>query len=146
MVRAIALALCASLATGCASSSQATATPDASDPGATADMVVINRSAGVVTAYAQWRNGPRMPLGEVRANATRRFTTPLRGTEVWLSVDVLSAPSVVTTAGPTALSGRGQPRADPVSFVSIEVGDALEWEIHQTYPTVDVSYRRLGLP
>ncbi len=145
-MRAIALALCASLAMGCASSSQATATPDAPDTGATVDMVVINRSAGVVTAYAQWRNGPRVPLGEVRANATRRFTTPYRTTEVWLSVDVLSAPSVGTTAGPTALSGRGQPRSAPQSFASIEVGDAFEWVIHQTYPTVDLTYRRLGPP
>ncbi len=145
-MRRIALALCASLATGCASSGQATATPDPSEAGATVDMVVINRTAGPVTAFAQWRSGPRLPLGEVRANATRRFATPLRGTEVWLSVDVLSAPSVGTTAGPTALSGRGPPRAAPQSFVSIEVGDALEWVIHQTYPTVDLTYRRLGPP
>ena len=145
-MRPMALVLCASLATGCASSSQATATPDASDTGATVDMIVINRSAGVVTAYAQWRNGPRMPLGEVRANATRRFTTPHRTTEVWLSVDVLSAPSLGTTAGPTALSGGRRPRDAPTPFVSIEGGDALEWEIRQTYPTVEVSYRRLGPP
>jgi len=145
-MRSIALTLCASLATGCASSSQATATPDPSDTGATVDFVVINRSAGPVTAFAQWQSGPRIPLGEVGASATRRFTTPLRGTEVWLSVDVLSAPSVGTTAGPTAFSGGARPRDPPASFASIEAGDALEWEIRQTYPTVDVFYRRLGPP
>mgnify|MGYP001454587735 CR=1 FL=1 len=145
-MRSIALALCASLATGCASSGPATATPDALDTGATVDMVVINRTVGPVTAFAQWRSGPRLPLGEVRANATRRFTTPLRGTEVWLSVDVLAAPSAGTTAGPTAMSGRSQPRPAPQSFVTIEPGDALEWVIHQTYPAVDLTYRRLGPP
>src|SRR5688572_30866551 len=101
-MRSVAVALSVIVMTGCASSGPGTDAPaavGAADAQATMDMIVINRSTSPVTAYAQWRSGPRVPLGEVRASSTRRFTTNFRSSEVWLSVDVLSAPSVGTQTG-----------------------------------------------
>ncbi|MBM4182657.1 MAG: hypothetical protein FJ207_00360 [Gemmatimonadetes bacterium] len=146
-MRVHALVLFAALASGCASSGQTAS--DSASTGATVDFIVINRTSGPVTAFALWRDGPRSPLGEVAARSTRRFTTPHRGAEVWLSVNVLSAPSQGTVAQPPTFSAGGgdtRTREAPRTYARIEAGDAFEWEITSTYPTVEVQHRPLLSP
>ena len=93
------------------------------------EMVVLNRTPDVVTVFVWWQSGARIRLGELRGSTTRTFTTPLRDTELWLSLDVLSQRTV----------GRGD---RPESFVAVRPGDRIEWVIRETYP-IDLFYRRL---
>lgn len=122
------LALCVILAAaGCASSGG----PGIEGDGTAGDLelVVINRSTDAVTVFALWQGGTRVRLGELRGGATRTFTTPYRGREFWLSVDVLSSTS----------SGRGD---QPDSMVPVLAGDRLEWVVQSTYP-LELFWRRL---
>ena len=92
------------------------------------EMVVLNRTSEAVSVFVWWESGARVRLGELGARATRTFTTPLRDAAVWLSLDVLS-------------QGTGR-RDRPDSYVPIQPGDRIEWEIRRTSP-IDLFYRRL---
>jgi tetratricopeptide (TPR) repeat protein len=92
------------------------------------EMVVVNRTSEALSVFVWWEGGARVRLGELGASATRTFTTPLRDAAVWLSLDVLS-------------QGAGR-RDRPDSFVPVQRGDRIEWEVRQTSP-IDLFYRRL---
>jgi hypothetical protein len=119
------LLLSIALVSGCASGSQ---TDSPFDSAAFVEMTVLNRSTTAVTAFAWWRGGARVRLGEVGGGTGRTFTTPLRSDEVYLSFDVLSNRRV------------GRPRT-PQSFVPVRAGDRIEWEINTTF---QLFYRRLA--
>ena len=131
------LLLSMGLVSGGASASQANAASDGIDSGAVVEMVVINRTPGTVTAYVEWRGaGGRVPLGEVRGRQTRIFVTPHRDLEFRLSLNVLSTPPVLT--------GAATRRREPTqSFVTVYPGERYEWEIRQTYPTIELFYLRV---
>jgi hypothetical protein len=61
---------------GCASANPADTAP--SDIGAewAVEMIVVNRTSRTVTAFAEWRNGARIRIGEVSQRETISFTTP----------------------------------------------------------------------
>ncbi len=131
------LLLSMGLVSGGTSASQANSASDALDSGAVVEMVVINRTPGTVTAYVEWRGaGGRVPLGEVRGRETRTFVTPHRDLEFRLSLNVLSTPPALTGAA----TRRRQPTQ---SFVTVYPGERYEWEIRQTYPTIELFYIRL---
>ena len=92
------------------------------------EMVVLNRTSEAVSVFVWWESGARVRLGELGVGATRTFTTPLRDAAVWLSLDVLS-------------QGTGR-RDRPDSYVPVQPGDRIEWEIRRTSP-IDLFYRRL---
>ena len=131
------LLLSMGLVSGGASASQANTASDGIDSGAVVEMVVINRTPGTVTAYVEWRGaGGRVPLGEVRGRQTRIFVTPHRDLEFRLSLNVLSTPPVLT--------GAATRRREPTqSFVTVYPGERYEWEIRQTYPTIELFYLRV---
>ena len=92
------------------------------------EMVVLNRTSEAVSVFVWWESGARVRLGELGVGGTRTFTTPLRDAAVWLSLDVLS---------------QGTGRMDrPDSYVPVQPGDRIEWEIRRTSP-IDLFYRRL---
>lgn len=88
----------------------------------------MNEATGTVTAFAWWRGGARVRLGEINGRSNRSFTIPIRSDEVWMSYDVLSSRRV------------GRP-APPETFVPVRPGDRIEWTIRSTYT---MFYRRLG--
>ena len=92
------------------------------------EMVVLNRTFEALSVFVWWESGARVRLGELGASATRTFTTPLRDAALWLSLDVLS-------------QGTGR-RDRPDSFVPVQPGDRIEWQVRQTSP-IDLFYRRL---
>ncbi len=92
------------------------------------EMVVLNRTSEAVSVFVWWEGGARVRLGELGASGTRTFTTPLRDPALWLSLDVLS-------------QGTGR-RDRPDSYVPVQPGDRIEWEIRRTDP-IDLFYRRL---
>ena len=92
------------------------------------EMVVLNRTSEALSVFVWWEGGARVRLGELGVGATRTFTTPLRDAAVWLSLDVLS-------------QGTGR-RDRPDSFVPVQPGDRIEWEVRRTSP-IDLFYRRL---
>ena len=92
------------------------------------EMVVLNRTSEALSVFVWWEGGARVRLGELGASATRTFTTPLRDPALWLSLDVLS-------------QGTGR-RDRPDSYVPVQPGDRIEWEIRRTDP-IDLFYRRL---
>ena len=92
------------------------------------EMVVVNRTSEALSVFVWWEGGQRVRLGELGASATRTFTTPLRDPALWLSLDVLS-------------QGTGR-RDRPDSFVPVQPGDRIEWEVRRTSP-IDLFYRRL---
>ena len=92
------------------------------------EMVVLNRTSEAVSVFVWWESGARVRLGELGASGTRTFTTPLRDPALWLSLDVLS-------------QGTGR-RDRPDSYVPVQPGDRIEWEIRRTDP-IDLFYRRL---
>ena len=93
------------------------------------EIVIRNQTSEAVTAFVWWESGARVRLGELGARATRTFTTPLRDAAGWLSLDVLS-------------QGTGR-RDRPDSYVPLQPGDRIQWEIRQTSP-IDLFYRRLA--
>jgi len=117
------------IAAGCASSSGRSLEGSGDGTAGEVELVVINRSTDAVTVFALWQGATRVRLGELRGGATRTFTTPYRGREFWLSVDVLSSTS----------SGRGD---QPNSMVPVLPGDRLEWVVQSTYP-LELFWRRL---
>ncbi len=137
---------------GCASANQAdTASDDIGSDGAV-EMIVRNRTTRTITAFADWRAGPRIRLGELRGGTTHVFTTPLRGTDVWLSLDVFGSPPVATTSNARAFGGGstttrggtndgGSNRAR--GFVPVDPGDRYEWEIRSVVPSIEMYYLRL---
>ena len=110
---------------------------------AVVEMVVLNRTASAVTVFVQWRNGARVRLGELGRRDSETFTTPYRGQEFALSLDVLGAPSRGTRGGAFTFGDDRGRDGSSGTFVSVEAGDRIEWEIRTVEP-VDVFYRRLG--
>lgn len=132
------LLLVIGLVSGCATSNSAsTAATTTAAAGTESDgaleMVVLNRSADAIRVFALWEGGARIWLGELRGGQNRTFSAPYRGTEVWLSLDVLAS------AGGPRFPGRDDPRQE---FVPVAPGDRMEWQIHSTSP-VDLFYRLL---
>lgn len=137
---------------GCASANQPDTGPgDIASDGAV-EMIVRNRTTRTITAFADWRDGPRIRLGDLRGGTTHVFTTPYRGTDVWLSLDVFASPPAGTTSnartfggGSTTTrggsSGRGSNRAR--GFVPVDPGDRYEWEIRSVVPSIEMYYLRL---
>lgn len=124
------LLLSIGLVAGCASANTAS---DDVNSDAVVEMVILNRTAATVTAFVEWQNGQRVLLGELRGGATKTFTTPYRGTEIWLSLDFVGR----------SRSGILGSRERPPSFVPVYPGDRYEWEIRLVSPSVDLFYRRL---
>ncbi len=106
------------------------------------EMIVINRTSGAVTAYVEWLNGSRVPLGEVSGGQTRTFMTPYRDFEFRLSLRVLSSPPPVTR-GPATRAAIPRPGGSTQPFVTVGPGERTEWEIQQTVPSIRLFYRRL---
>ncbi|MCH7934506.1 MAG: tetratricopeptide repeat protein, partial [Gemmatimonadetes bacterium] len=110
------------------------------------ELVVENQTSSVVTVFVQWRNGGRVRLGELRQRGSETYTTPYRGSEVALSVDVLGGPAAGARAGVLAFGpdgnagGRGNSN---VTYVDVEAGDRMEFQIRSVEP-LDVSYQRLA--
>lgn len=124
------LLLSIGLVAGCASANTAS---DDVNSDAVVEMVVLNRTSAVVTAFVQWQNGPRVWLGELPGGDTRTFTTPYRGTDFRLSLDV-----------PRPSRGASPRRSDPPPrFVPVYPGDRYEWEIRLVIPSIDLFSRRL---
>jgi len=108
-------------------------------------VVVSNEYDGTVTAYALWSpNGRRSRLGEITSGRTRNFEVPVSGDELALGVELTSAPSPGTTAGPTGFQGGAPPRLNPgmvaTGGLAIRPGEGIEWQIT---PTGSIVYRRL---
>ena len=111
------------------------------------EMVVLNRTSSAVTVFVQWRGGARVRLGELRRRGSETYTTPYRGAELALSLDVLGGPSTGTTSGRLAFddpAGNDDNRGGgSESYVSVDVGDRVEFEIRRVQP-IEVFTRRLG--
>lgn len=120
--------LLATVFAGCASSGPGSTGADNTD--ATVEMTVVNRADGTVTAFAQWRNGPRSRLGVVRVGDTQTFTTAHRGQEVALTIEA-AVPAPAT----------GLPGAYAPSYVVVDAGESMVWEIIQISPP-NIFYRR----
>jgi len=108
-------------------------------------MVVSNEFDGTVTAYAVWGpSGRRARLGEIGPGRTRNFQVSASGDEVALGVELTSAPSPGTTAGPTGFQGGTPPRVNPGMVMTegllIRPGEGIEWQVT---PTGSIVYRRL---
>jgi hypothetical protein len=125
---------------GCAGGGQATPGEDLNR----VTVVVVNEFESTVTAYAVWPGGRRSRLGEVSANRTRTFQTPLAGDQSALGLALIAAPPIGTTAGPTGFQGGAPPRINPGMVMSegmmIRAGEGIEWRIQ---PTGSLVYRRL---
>ena len=121
---------------GCAS---ANTTLDDVNSDAVVQMVVLNRTPHAVTAFVEWQGGARIRLGELPSGDTRTFTTPYRGTDFRLSLDV-ARPSPSSRASPPS-PGRSDTRPP---FVPVYPGDRYEWQIRLVIPSVDIFYRRLS--
>lgn len=111
--------------------------------GGAVEMIVINRTAGTVTAFVQWtEHGTRMRLGQLSGRETRAFMTPYRGTQFRLDVDVQSSPPPATF-GPGSIAAARR-RDETLSFVEVFPGERYEWEIRETVPSVVLFFRRLS--
>ena len=113
------------------------------------EIIVLNRTSSTVEVFVQWRNGARIRLGQLRQRGTETYTTDYRGSEVALSLDVMGAPSAGTTRGAPAFGRDDTVRPDALAdpgretFVSVDVGDRIEFEIRAVNP-IDVFSQRLG--
>ena len=125
---------------GCAGGGQATPEDDMGR----ITVVVVNEFAGPVTAYAVWPGSRPRRLGEVSSNRTRTFETPRQGNEIAIGLELVSAPPVGTTAGPTGFQGGAPPRINPEMVTSesmlIGPGEGIEWQLT---PTGSLLYRRI---
>ncbi len=132
---------------GCASANQPDQGPGDIGSDGAVEMIVRNRTTRTITAFADWENGPRIRLGELRGGATHVFTTPYRGTDVWLSLDVFGTPPRGTAPRALSFSG-GAPNPAGASggargFVPVDPGDRYEWEIRSVVPSIEMYYLRL---
>jgi hypothetical protein len=125
---------------GCAGGGQAT--PAEGDERVI--VVVANEFERPVTAYAVWPGSRRRRLGEVSSGRTRSFETPRSGSEIAIGLEILAAPPVGTTAGPTGFQGGRAPRINPDMVTSesmmIGPGEGIEWRLTSTGSLV---YRRI---
>jgi hypothetical protein len=87
------------------------------------ELTVVNRADGTVTAFALWRSGSRTRLGVLRAGATGTYVTPHRGQEVALAFEAAVPPPAT-----------GQPGAYAPTYVQIDVGEAVVFEIVRIFP------------
>lgn len=111
------------LVTACASSGPETAPADLGGGPQIVEMTVLNRADGTVTAFAQWRTGPRVRLGVIRAGVTSTFITPYRGSEVALTFEAAVPPPAT-----------GYPSAYAPTFIQIDMGDSVVFEIIRIFP------------
>jgi hypothetical protein len=118
------------IATGCASGGQGGAPGDLTSGPQTVELTVANLADGTVTAFAQWRNGPRTLLGVLRAGAVGSYITPYRASEVALTLEAAVPPPAT-----------GYPSAYAPTFVQIDMGDTVVFEIIRIFPP-NISYRR----
>ena len=100
------------------------------------EMNIRNRTTDAMTVFALWEGGRRVRLGELGANRTRSFTTPIRGQEVTLAVQTVQA------QGRAGLTDGNRGGGSSEEFASVQPGDRLEWEIRSTSP-LDLYYRRV---
>jgi hypothetical protein len=140
-MRSTCLAIVSALAVvGCASSGQTAPEDDA----ARVTIMVANDFASAVTAYAVWPGGRRSRLGEIQPDRARTFQTVRAGDEISLGLELLGAPPVGTTAGPTGFQGGAAARINPEMVMSegimISAGEGIEWRLLSTGSLV---YRRL---
>jgi hypothetical protein len=94
------------------------------------ELIVRNRTTGMITAFAWWEGGGRVPLGELRAGEARAFLVERRSPRVALFVSVLA------DAGPRP--GRETPR-----FIFVAAGERLEWNVFLGTSGVVDDYVRL---
>jgi hypothetical protein len=109
-------------AAGCASGGQASPEDLGGGP-QTVELTVFNRADGTVTAFAQWRNGPRTRLGVLRAGTTESYLIPHRGSEIALTFEAAVPPPAT-----------GYPSSYAPTFVQIDMGDTLVFEIVRIFP------------
>ncbi len=110
------------------------------------EMVVSNGTPRSVTVFAQWRNGARVRLGELRRDESETYVTPFRGSEVALSIDVLGAIAGRTQPGRAAFDADNDDRGlagRREEYISVEEGDRMEFQIRSVDP-IDVFYQRLS--
>ncbi len=128
-VRSTAALVFALIAAGCASGGQAGDLGDLTSGPQTVELTVSNLADGTVTAFAQWRNGPRTRLGVLRAGAVGSYITPYRASEVALTLEAAVPPPAT-----------GYPSAYAPTFVPIDMGDSVIFEIIRIFPP-NISYR-----
>ena len=124
--------LFAAVVAGCAGGGQAS--PE--DGAGRVTVVVANEYANAVTAYAVWPGGRRNRLGDIQPARTRTFDVPRAGDQISIGLELMAAPPVGTTAGPTGFQGGSLPRINPEMVMSESVmlrpGEGIEWRILST--------------
>ena len=123
-VRSAAALVLALVAAGCASGGgQSNDLEDATAAPQSVEIIVVNRADGTVTAFAQWRNGPRTLLGVIRAGVTTSYITPYRRSEVALTFEAAVPPPAT-----------GYPSAYAPTYVQIDMNDSVIFEIIRIFP------------
>lgn len=94
------------------------------------EMQIWNRSDETVAVFARWGNAPRVRIGQLSGNRRGTYVTAVRGPNVGISWDVVSA----TPPSGTAPAGAAFPQvADtpgtPQCIVNVDAGDRVEWTI-----------------
>lgn len=117
------------LGTGCASTGQG-------GPANDITVTITNEYPSRVSAYAVWDNSGRIRLGDISSNRTRTFSTPRRGDRIALGLELVSAPSPGTLAGPRGPAG-GVATTASNSFgrseaIEVAAGEGIEWLINST--------------
>ena len=132
------------LSAACAANPAREPDPVADAAESAVEMVVVNRTERVLTAYAVWRYaGGRVSLGEVGPGRTRTFATHRFSGEVWLSLDALAPPEPSAPRTRQQLDDRRRvPASGPTTFIAVAPGDRIEWEILRLSP-LTIEYRRL---
>ena len=85
------LLLTIGLVAGCAGPRSVSTVFDGSEE---LQIVVENETHERMTVFALWRAGPRVRLGQVGGGEDVTFTTPVRGPDVWVGVELLSGSRV----------------------------------------------------
>jgi len=120
------LLLTIGLVAGCAGPRSVSTVFDGSEE---LQIVVENETHERMTVFALWRAGPRVRLGQVGGGEDVTFTTPVRGPDVRVGVELLSGSRVTYGHDLTVRTDHG-----------------IGLEITRLFPFYAVLYRRFRLP